>query len=69
MPKSYSDQVRTMTVDPGARFLAGVCDELQAKLLALTARVDACCDDSPATLAPPAPTPAARPPSPSDNNG
>lgn len=62
MAKSYSDQVRVMTVDPGARFLAGVCDELQAKLDALKVRVDDCCPDGPAPLAPPSP------PAPPDNS-
>lgn len=49
---SYSTQVKVMTSDPGARFLAGVADELKAQLDALTARVDACCDDSHSSLAP-----------------
>ncbi len=65
MAKSYSEQVRVMTVDPGARFLAEVCDDLQAKLTALTARVDDCCDDAPAPLAPANPAPAD--PAPRDN--
>ncbi len=49
---SYSEKVMTLTADPGARFLAGVADELKAQLDALKLRVDACCDDSPAPLAP-----------------
>lgn len=47
---SYSSQVKVMTADPGARFLAEVADELKAQLDSLRARVDACCDDSPAPL-------------------
>jgi hypothetical protein len=49
---SYSAQVKVMTGDPGARFLGGVADDLKAQLDALRARVDACCDDAPAPLAP-----------------
>ena len=49
---SYSAQVKVMTTDPGARFLGGVADDLKAQLDALKARVDVCCDDSPAPLAP-----------------
>ena len=50
---SYSSQVKVMTSDPGARFLAGVADDLKAQLDALKERVDACCEgDTPAPLAP-----------------
>lgn len=49
---SYSAQVKVMTTDPGARFLGGVADDLKARLDALQARVDACCDDNPSPLAP-----------------
>ncbi len=49
---SYSSQVRVMTSDPGARFLAGVADDLKAQLDALKAKVDACCDGMPAPVAP-----------------
>mgnify|MGYP000095959687 CR=1 FL=1 len=49
---SYSSQVKVMTADPGARFLAEVADELKAQLDTLKARVDACCDDTPSPLAP-----------------
>ena len=49
---SYSSQVKAMTADPGARFLAEVADELKGQIDALKARVDACCDDAPSPLAP-----------------
>ncbi|MBL9005070.1 MAG: hypothetical protein JNJ46_12535 [Myxococcales bacterium] len=49
---SYAAQVKVMTADPGARFLAEVADELKSQLDALKARVDTCCDDSPSPLAP-----------------
>lgn len=50
---SYSSQVKVMTSDPGARFLAGVADDLKAQLDALKARVDACCGAMPSPIAPP----------------
>lgn len=51
---SYSSQVKVMTADPGARFLAEVADELKAQLDVLKARVDDCCGtDDPSLLAPP----------------
>ncbi len=49
---SYAAQVKVMTADPGARFLAEVADELKSQLDTLKAQVDACCDDSPSPLAP-----------------
>ena len=45
---SQSDDVRS-----GARFLAGVADDLKAQLDALKARVDACCGAMPSPIAPP----------------
>ena len=50
---SYAAQVKLMTVDPGARFLAQVADDLQAQLDTLKARVDDCCGtDGPSPLTP-----------------
>ena len=50
---SYAAQVKLMTVDPGARFLAQVADELKAQLDTLKARVDDCCGaDGPSPVAP-----------------
>jgi hypothetical protein len=49
---SYAAQVKVMTADPGARFLAEVADDLKSQLDTLKARVDACCDDGPSPLAP-----------------
>jgi hypothetical protein len=51
---SYSAQVKLLTADPGARFLAEVADELKSQLDTLKARVDDCCGtDGPSPLAPP----------------
>ncbi len=50
---SYSAQVKLLTADPGARFLAEVADELKSQLDTLKARVDDCCGtDAPSPLAP-----------------
>lgn len=50
---SYAAQVKVMTVDPGARFLAEVADDLKSQLDALRARVDDCCGaGGPSPLAP-----------------
>jgi len=50
---SYASEVKVMTADPGARFLAQVADELKAQLDTLKARVDDCCgEDGPTPLAP-----------------
>ena len=59
---SYAARVKVMTVDPGARFLAEVADDLKAQLDALKARVDDCCGtDGPSPLAPPGDDKAAAP--------
>lgn len=39
----YQDAVRKLTSDPGARWLAGVTDELAGKVAALQQALDACC--------------------------
>lgn len=41
----FADTVRRLTSDPGARWLAGITDELDAKLKTLQQQLDDCCGD------------------------
>lgn len=47
---AYADQVKRLTSDPGARYLAGVADELAEQLSGLQAQIDKCCGGDPPGL-------------------
>lgn len=44
MATTYRDEIRKLTLDPGARRLAEIADAQEEKLKDLAAKVAACCD-------------------------
>lgn len=44
MATTYRDEIRKLTLDPGARRLAEIADAQEERLKNLEAKVAACCD-------------------------
>lgn len=44
MATNYRDEIRKLTLDPGARRLAEIADAQEERLKNLEAKVAACCD-------------------------
>lgn len=42
----YAQQIRALTIDPGARRVGEVLDDMQAAIDALQAQVDSCCGET-----------------------